>query len=125
MLSPWELAKAVISRGTTAIMADPHEIANVLGIDGIRLMLEASRGLAVDMFFLLPSCVPATDLETSGASLSARDLKPLLRQKRVLGLAEMMNYPGVWPGTTLSWKNSPPCITGSVTVTRPASRGGI
>ena len=98
MLSPGELAKAVLARGTTAIMADPHEIANVLGIDGVRFMLEASRGLPVDLYFLLPSCVPATNLETSGASLSVADLKPLRRANRVLGLAEMMNYPGVLCG---------------------------
>ncbi|MHB9098844.1 MAG: adenine deaminase [Syntrophales bacterium] len=99
LLSPRELARAVLARGTTAIMADPHEIANVLGVDGIRFMLEASAGLPVDFHFLLPSCVPATGLETSGASLSAHDLKPFLRKKRVLGLAEMMNYPGVLAGS--------------------------
>jgi adenine deaminase len=98
MLLPRELARAVLARGTTAIMADPHEIANVLGIEGVRFMLEASRGLPVDLYFLLPSCVPATDLETSGASLSAVDLKPFRRTKRVLGLAELMNYPGVLDG---------------------------
>jgi len=95
LLSPAELARAVLARGTTAIIADPHEIANVLGIDGIRFMLAASRNLPVDIYFLLPSCVPATDLETSGASLSAAELKIFRREKRVLGLAEMMNYPGV------------------------------
>ncbi len=99
LLSPAQLAKAVLPRGTTAIMADPHEIANVLGAEGIRYMLEAGRGLLVDIYFLLPSCVPATDLETSGASLSAPDLKRFRREKRVLGLAEMMNYPGVLNGS--------------------------
>jgi adenine deaminase len=98
LLSPRELARAVIARGTTAIVADPHEIANVLGYDGIQFMLEASADLPVDFYFLLPSCVPATDLETAGAVLSARDLKPFLRKRRVLGLAEMMNYPGVLAG---------------------------
>jgi adenine deaminase len=98
MLLPGELARAALARGTTAIMADPHEIANVLGIEGVRFMLEASRGLPVDLYFLLPSCVPATGLETSGASLSAADLTPLRRVNRVLGLAEMMNYPGVLCG---------------------------
>jgi adenine deaminase len=100
LLAPAELARAVLSRGTTAIMADPHEIANVLGGDGIRFMLEASAGLPVDIYFLLPSCVPATGLETSGASLSAADLKPFRRERRVLGLAEMMNYPGVLAGSS-------------------------
>jgi len=99
LLSPAELARAVLARGTTAIIADPHEIANVLGIEGIRFMLAASEGLPVDICFLLPSCVPATDLETSGASLSAAELKTFRRGKRVLGLAEMMNYPGVLSGS--------------------------
>lgn len=99
LLSPAQLAKSVLPRGTTAIVADPHEIANVLGIEGIRFMLEASKDLPVDIYFLLPPCVPATDLETSGASLSVADLKPLERDKRVLGLAEMMNYPGVLGGS--------------------------
>jgi adenine deaminase len=100
LLAPAELARAVLSRGTTAIMADPHEIANVLGGNGIRFMLEASAGLPVDIYFLLPSCVPATGLETSGASLSAADLKLFRRERRVLGLAEMMNYPGVLAGSS-------------------------
>jgi adenine deaminase len=99
LLSPAELARAVITRGTTAIMADPHEIANVLGAEGIRFMREASKGLPVDIYFLLPSCVPATGLETAGASLSASDLKLFGRKGRVLGLAEMMNYPGVLAGS--------------------------
>jgi len=98
MLAPGELAAAVIQHGTTAIVADPHEIANVMGIDGIRFMMDASRDLPVDIWFMLPSCVPATSLETSGAVLNARDLRPLLRHKRVIGLAEMMNYPGVING---------------------------
>ncbi len=99
LLAPCELARAVLAHGTTAIMADPHEIANCMGADGIRFMLEASAGLPVDIYFLLPSCVPATGLETSGASLSAAELKPFLRKRRVLGLAEMMNYPGVLAGS--------------------------
>ncbi len=99
LLAPAELAWAVLSRGTTAIMADPHEIANVLGIEGIRFLLGASKGLPVDIYFLLPSCVPATGLETAGASLSAADLQSFLRQRRILGLAEMMNYPGVLAGS--------------------------
>jgi adenine deaminase len=98
MLAPKELAKAVIQHGTTAIVADPHEIANVMGIDGIRFMMDASRDIPVDIWFMLPSCVPATGLETSGAVLNARDLRPLLRHRRVIGLAEMMNYPGVISG---------------------------
>jgi adenine deaminase len=99
LLSPAELARAVLPRGTTAIIADPHEIANVLGIEGLRFMLAASENLSVDIYFLLPSCVPATDLETSGALLSTADLKTFRGEKRILGLAEMMNYPGVLCGS--------------------------
>ena len=98
MLMPPELARAVLRHGTTAIVADPHEIANVMGMRGIRLMLDASRDLPVDFFFMAPSCVPATHLETPGARLSAADILPLRNEKRVLGLAEMMNYPGVLSG---------------------------
>ncbi len=95
MLSPPELARAVLRHGTTAIVADPHEIVNVLGTQGIRFMLAASDGLPVDFFFMLPSCVPATHMETAGATLSAEDLLLFKDEPRVLGLAEMMNYPGV------------------------------
>ncbi len=98
MLSPRELARAVLPHGTTAIVADPHELANVLGMEGIRYLIEASAGLPVDFFVMLPSCVPATDLETSGACLKAADLLTLKNEPRVLGLAEMMNYPGVIAG---------------------------
>ena len=98
MLSPPELARAVLPRGTTAIVADPHEMANVMGVEGIRCMMRASRGLPVDFFFMLPSCVPATSLETSGAEISAADLAALKFEERVLGLAEMMNYPGAAAG---------------------------
>ena len=95
MLSPAELARAVIPHGTSAIVADPHEIANVMGEQGISYMLEASEGLPLDIFFMLPSCVPATHLETAGAMLSANDLIKFKNRSRILGLAEMMNYPGV------------------------------
>jgi adenine deaminase len=98
MLTPAEFARAALPHGTTAVIADPHEIANVLGIAGIRYMLSASEGLPLDFYFMLPSCVPTTSLETSGARLTAADLLPLLKHKRVLGLAEMMNYPGVLSG---------------------------
>lgn len=95
MLSPPELAKALLPRGTTAIVSDPHEIANVLGAKGIEYILQCSEGLPLDMYLMLPSCVPATHLETSGARLTAADLLPFKGRDRVLGLAEMMNYPGV------------------------------
>ena len=88
-------ARAVVAHGTTTVIADPHEIANVLGVEGIRYMLAASEGQPVNVFFMLPSCVPATDMETAGARLMADDLQPFMKEDRILGLAEMMNYPGV------------------------------
>lgn len=90
-----EFARAVVPLGTTAVIADPHEIANVLGLDGIRYMLDSSEALPLDVLFMLPSCVPATELETSGARLDAQDLASVLSHPRVLGLAEVMNYPGL------------------------------
>ncbi len=95
MLSPYQFARAVVPRGTTAVVCDPHEIANVLGLEGIRYMLEASEKLPLTVFVMASSCVPATHLETAGAALSAQDLAPLFDHPRVLGLAEMMNFPGV------------------------------
>ncbi len=95
MLSPPELAKALLPRGTTAIVSDPHEMANVLGTKGIEYILDSSEGLPLDIYLMLPSCVPATHLETSGARLTAADLLAFKGRDRVLGLAEMMNYPGV------------------------------
>ena len=98
MLSPSEFAKAVIPHGTTAVITDPHEIANVAGTDGISYMIESSKGLPLDVFFMLPSCVPATPLDESGAELSALNLEPLYMQERVLGLAELMNSYGTVAG---------------------------
>jgi adenine deaminase len=98
MLTPWELSKALLPLGTTTVVADPHEIANVWGTRGLDYLLAGSEGLPVDFFFMLPPCVPATPLETSGASLEAEDLKPYLHHPRVLGLAEVMNFPGVVAG---------------------------
>jgi adenine deaminase len=95
MVQPSEFARAVVPHGTTAVVADPHEIANVLGLDGVRYILEASEGLPLTVYVMLPSCVPATQMETAGAELSAADLATLLDHPRVLGLAEMMNFPGV------------------------------
>jgi adenine deaminase len=99
LLQPAEFAGAVLPHGTTAVVSDPHEIANVHGLDGIRYMLAASEGLALRVFVMLSSCVPATDMETAGASLSADDLAALIDLPRVLGVAEMMNYPGVVNGS--------------------------
>lgn len=95
MVSPPQFARAVVPRGTTTIIADPHEIANVKGIEGIKYMLDSSEGLPLNAYFMLPSCVPATSFETSGAKLLAEDLEQLIGHNRVLGLGELMNYPGV------------------------------
>lgn len=95
LLSPAQFCAAVLPYGTSAVVADPHEIANVLGIEGIRYFLEATEALPLDVYFNLPSCVPASPLETSGANLRACDLHTLLPHPRILGLAEMMNFPGV------------------------------
>ena len=98
MLAPRELAKLLLLNGVTGIFADPHEIANVLGTEGLQWMLDETEGIPLDVFFMLPSCVPATGMETSGAVLEADDLQPFLSHPRVLGLGEMMNYPGVLAG---------------------------
>ena len=90
-----EFARAIVPHGTTTVVADPHEIANVLGVDGIRYMLSVSTGAPINVYFMLSSCVPATDMETAGARLTTDDLQPLIHEERVLGLAEMMNFPGV------------------------------
>lgn len=98
MLLPSRLAASLLPRGTTAIVSDPHEIANVTGLEGIRFMLRESEALPFDIFFMAPSCVPATPLETSGASVDLEDLASLREEPRILGLAEMMNYPDVLAG---------------------------
>lgn len=98
LLWPPELARALVPHGTAAIIADPHEIANVLGIPGIEMMLAASEHLPLDIFFLAPSCVPATSWEDAGAVLDAAAVERLLQLPRVLGLAEVMDFPAVLDG---------------------------
>ncbi|MBA4393821.1 MAG: adenine deaminase [Desulfobacca sp.] len=98
LLTPANLAPVLLPHGTTTLIADPHEIANVLGLAGIEFMLENSAGLSLEMYFMAPSCVPATHLETSGAILTAEDLSSLGQHPRILGLGEMMNFPGVLSG---------------------------
>ena len=90
-----EFARAVIPHGTTTVVADPHEIANVMGTDGIEYMLAATEDLPVDVRFMIPSCVPASPMDESGANLDYRDIDSFFQHPRVQGLAEMMNYPGV------------------------------
>lgn len=95
LVEPWEFAKAVLPHGTTTVICDPHEIANVMGLQGVDYMMAASAGLPVDVHFMLPSCVPATPEDESGAALGFADIDPYFEHPRVLGLAEMMNYVGV------------------------------
>ena len=90
-----EFARAVVPHGTTSVVIDPHEIANVLGVRGIRFMAESAKNVPLNVFIMIPSCVPATHLETSGATLTSSDIKRLLREPWAIGLAEMMNFPGV------------------------------
>src|SRR5204862_2041410 len=93
-----EFARAVVPHGTGAMVIDPHEYANVLGMDGIRYVLESTKNLPLDFFIMLPSCVPATHLETAGARITADDLRLMIGDDRVAGVAELMNYPGVFLG---------------------------
>jgi len=95
MVKVQEFARSVVPRGTTSVICDPHEIANVHGLEGIHYILNSSKYSPVNIFVMLSSCVPATPFETSGANLRGFDLYPLLREKWVLGLGEVMNYPGV------------------------------
>ncbi len=98
LVSPKEFANAVVPHGTTTVITDPHEIANVMGTDGIEYMLQATEDLPVDVRFMLPSCVPATPLDESGAVLDYRAIDSFYEHNRVEGLAEMMNYVGVANG---------------------------
>ena len=95
MLRIPEFARLVVPHGTTTVIADPHEIANVLGLDGIKYMMESSKGNPLSVYFMLSSCVPASHLETAGSRLMSYDLSPLLTQEWVVGVGEVMNYPGV------------------------------
>ena len=98
MVSPARFAGLVLPHGTTSVVADPHEIANVHGLEGIRYMLENGRHLPLNIFIALPSCVPATPFEDSGAVLSAEELEELIDDPKVTGIGEMMNFPGVVSG---------------------------
>ncbi len=98
MLPPTSFAKLSLPHGTTSAVFDPHEIANVLGIPGIKLIMDDAKGIPFDAFFAASSCVPASPLETSGTTLLADDLEPLFEDERVIALAEMMNFPGVIHG---------------------------
>jgi adenine deaminase len=95
LLTPREYARLVANHGTTTVIADPHEIANVLGLNGIGYMIRDSEGADIDIFYSLPSCVPSTPVDTGGAVLTAKDLEKLRGTEKIIGLGEMMNVPGV------------------------------
>jgi adenine deaminase len=97
-LVPREFARAVVPRGTTAVVCDPHEIANVAGVEGVEWLLEATDGLPLDVFVMAPSCVPASDFESPRGPLGPDALRAILRHPRAIGVAEMMNFPGVIAG---------------------------
>ncbi|MBI5181383.1 MAG: adenine deaminase [Nitrospirae bacterium] len=98
MLSPFEFAKLCIANGTTAVVIDPHEIANVAGIAGIKYILNAAKNLPLDFYIMAPSCVPASNLETYGHRITASDIRRLLKSKRAIGLAEVMDFSDVANG---------------------------
>ena len=98
MLQPAEFVRACLPHGTTTVIADPHEIANVSGLTGVEYMLEATEDVPMNIYFMMPSCVPATPFDEAGASLSAEDIASFYRYPRILGLGEMMNYPGAVAG---------------------------
>lgn len=98
MISPSQFARAVVPKGTTSVIADPHEISNVCGLEGIKFMIKSSEYLPFNVYYMLPSYVPTTPFESSGAVLEAIELKELIDTPMVLGLGEMMNYPGVIKG---------------------------
>ena len=95
MVMPSEFARVVLPRGTTTVIADPHEIANVCGYEGVKFLLESSRGILLDVYMMLPSCVPATPFDSPGSSFGPEDMAKLMDDRRVLGLGEMMDYRGV------------------------------
>jgi adenine deaminase len=98
LVTPQRLAEIAISNGTTTIIADPHEIANVLGVKGINYLIDSSKNIPLNIFFMIPSCVPATSFEDTGASIDYEDIKELLKKDFVLGLGELMDYPSVVNG---------------------------
>ena len=98
MLTPAQFARVAVRHGTTSVVCDPHEIANVLGIEGIELMIDNASKVPFNFYFTAPSCVPATPFETSGAILDSSDIEYLLKKDEIVALGEMMNFPGVING---------------------------
>lgn len=95
MVTPSQFAKSIIPAGTTTIIADPHEIANVCGLEGIQYILDESSNIPLDVFLMMPSCVPSTSFENAGAVLHAKDMRAMIQKDRILGLGELMDFPGV------------------------------
>ena len=118
-----EFARLVLPLGTTAVVADPHEIANVLGVDGVHWLLDATAGIRLDVFFMAPSCVPASPFESPRRPLTPGDLESLMRRRRVLGLAEMMNFPGVIEGSPAELEKLALEGAATSTATRPGLLG--
>ncbi len=114
MLAPKEFIRLALSHGTTTVIADPHEIANVLGVKGIEYILNSSAELPFNLFVMIPSCVPSTNMETSGARIDTKVINKLLANSSVLGLAEMMNFPGVI--------DADPTILSNITLTRQRNK---
>jgi adenine deaminase len=98
MLDPVEFARVVLPRGTTSVMIDPHEIANVLGVEGVRIMIARTEKIPLKVYVQVPSCVPSTTLETAGAKIGPKEVQIMLKWSRTVGLGEVMNYPGVLAG---------------------------
>ena len=118
LITPHEFDRCVLPHGVTTAICDPHEIANVLGLTGIRYFLDSASAMAMDLRVQLSSCVPATDMETSGAKLEAADLLPLLAHPKALGLAEFMNFPASSPPIPPSSTSLRPFRTGRSTAMR-------
>ena len=114
MLSPYAFATSVVKHGTCAVVADPHEITNVAGTQGLDYMLEATNNLPIDVFMMIPSCVPATSFDESKVVLDAKKIQPYLKHKRVLGLAEVMDFIGAI--------NHNPDIMAKIAITKKAGK---
>ncbi len=125
MLMVNEFARAVVPHGTGAVVVDPHEYANVLGLRGVRHVLDASEDLPLDVFVMMSSCVPATPLETSGARLGVEDIASLMNHPRVAGVAEMMNFPGVFLGWDSELEKIQLGLKKTVDGHSPGLRGGL
>jgi adenine deaminase len=123
LLLPDEFARLVVPLGTTSVVADPHEVANVLGTDGVHWLVDCAEGLPLDIYFRAPSCVPASRFESPRRPLGTGDLEGLLRRRRMLGLAEMMNFPGVIGGDPAELAKLEVAGGGRVDGHAPAVRG--